>query len=55
MLGPLLFIIYSIEMFDLVENRPYAYADDSTLLAVIPKPEDRPAVAVSLSRDLAWI
>ena len=33
-LGPLLFILYTSEMFELVENRLFAYADDSTLLAV---------------------
>ena len=33
-LGPLLFILYASEMFELVENRLYASADDSTLLAV---------------------
>ena len=31
-LGPLLFILFTSEMFDLVEDRLYAYADDSTLL-----------------------
>ena len=36
-----------------MENRLYAYADDSTLLAVVRKPADRPAVAAS--RDLARI
>ena len=40
-------------MFELVENRLYAYADDSTLLAVVRNPADRPAVAASLNRDLA--
>ena len=45
-------IIYSSKMFKLVENRLFAYVDDSTLLAVIRKPADRPAVAASLSRDL---
>ena len=35
MLGPLLFILYTSEMFELVENRLYAYADDYTLLAVV--------------------
>ena len=33
-LGPLLFFLYTSEMFELVEYRLYAYADDSTLLAV---------------------
>ena len=55
MLGPLLFILHTSEMFELVENRLYAYADDSTLLAVVRKPADGPAVAASLNRDLASI
>ena len=42
---------YTSEMFELVENR--LYADDSTLVAVVRKPADRPAVAASLNRDLA--
>ena len=54
-LGPLLFILYTSEMFELVENRLYANADDSTLLAVVHKPSDRPAVSASFSRDLARI
>ena len=53
--GPLLVILYCSEMFDLKENRLCAYADDSTLLAVVCKPADRPAVATSLNRDLARI
>ena len=54
-LGHLLFILYTSEMFELVENRLYAYADDSTPLAVVRKPADTPAVAASLNRDLARI
>ena len=46
-LGPLLFILYTSEMFELVENRLYSYDDDSTLEAVVRKPADRPAVAAS--------
>ena len=42
-------------MFDQVENRLLAYADDSTLLAVVHMPSDRPAVAASLNRELARI
>ena len=45
-LGPLLFILYASEMFELVENRLYAYADDPTLLAVVRKPADRLAVCL---------
>ena len=52
----LLFILYTSEMFDLVEKRLFAYADNSTLLAVVRKPADRPAVAASHNcRDLARI
>ena len=42
-------------MFELVENRLFAYVDDSILLAVVRKPTDRPAIAASLIRDLARI
>ena len=40
LLGSLLFILYASEMFELVENRQYAHADDFTLLAVVRKPAD---------------
>ena len=46
---------YTSEIFDLVVNKVYGYADDSTLLAVVRKPVDRLAVAASLNRDLARI
>ena len=52
--GPLV-ILYTSEMFELVENRLYAYADDSTLQALVHKPAARPAVAASLNRDFARI
>ena len=42
-------------MFELVENRLFAYADNSTLLAVFCKTADRLAVAASLNMDLACI
>ena len=38
-----------------MEDRLYADADDSTLLTVVLKTADRPAVAVSLNRDFARI
>ena len=50
-----MFSLYTGEMFELVDNRLYAYTDDSTLLAVVRKPADRPAVAASLNGDLARI
>ena len=52
---PLLFILYTSEMFELVENRLFAYSDDSTLLAAVRKLTDRSAVAAYLNRDLARI
>ena len=55
MLGPLLFILYSSKMFELVENRLFNYSDDSTQLAVVCKPGNRPAASGSLNRDLARI
>ena len=36
-------------------ERLFAYADNNTLLAVVGKPADRPAIAESLDRDLARI
>ena len=49
------FILCTSEMFELFENRLFAYAVDSTLLAVVREPADRPAVATSLNRDLTRI
>ena len=54
-LGSPPFIIYTREIFHLVENRLFAYADDSTLLAVVRKPADRPALAAALNMELARI
>ena len=42
-------------MFELFEDRLFPYADDSTLLAVVRKPVDCPAVPASLNGDLARI
>ena len=54
-LGPLLCVLYTSEMFELVDKRLFAYADDSTLLTVVRKLADRSSVAASLHRDLARI
>ena len=48
-----MFILYTSEMLELVENRLYAYADDFTLLVVVPKTTDGPAGAASLCREFA--
>ena len=35
-LGPLLFLLYTSELFSILENKLICYADDSTLMAVVP-------------------
>ena len=51
-LCPLLFLLYTSEHFSILENKLFGHADDSTLIAVVPSPGLRVAVAESLSRDL---
>ena len=51
-LGPLLFLVYTLELFTILGNKLIGYADDSTLMAVVPSPGIRVAVAESLIRDL---
>ena len=37
-LGPLLFLLYTSELFSILENKLIGYADESTLMAVVPSP-----------------
>ena len=46
-LGPLLFLLYTSELFYILGNELIGYADDSTLVAVVPSPDVRVAVAES--------
>ena len=48
-LGPLLFILYTHDMWLGLENMLVSYADDITLLARIPSPNMRSDVAESLN------
>ena len=50
--GPQLFLLYTAELFSIVENKLYSYADDSTLVAVVTSPVERVAVSESMNRDL---
>ena len=50
-LGPLLFFLYTSELFSILENKLISYADDSTLMAVVPSPGVRVTMAESLIRD----
>ena len=54
-LGQLLFLLYTTELFSIVENKLISYANDSTLIAVVPSPGLRVAVAESLCRDLVKV
>ena len=51
-LGQLLFALYTAELFSVVENKLYCYADDSTLVAVMPTPGEKVAVSESMNHDL---
>ena len=37
-LGPLLFLLYTSELFSILENKLIGYFNDSTLMAVVPSP-----------------
>ena len=54
-LVPLLFTLYTHDMWFGIENMLVAYADDATLLAVVPSPNMRSVISESLNRDLAKI
>ena len=50
-LGLQLFLLYTAELFSIMEKKLYGYADDSTLVAVVPSPGERVAVSESMKRD----
>ena len=54
-LGPLLFLLHTSELFSILENKLIGYSDDSTLIAVVPSPGVRVAVTDSLIRDLGRV
>ena len=54
-LGPLLFLLYTSELFSILENKLIGYAVDCTLMAVVPSPGLRVAVAESLISDLGRV
>ena len=54
-LGPLLFLLYTSELFYILENKLIGYADVSTLMAVVPSPGIRVTVAESLISDLGRV
>ena len=54
-LGPLLFILYTSDLFGITDNTLIGYADDSSLLAVCRSPLDRVRVSRSIDCDLEKI
>ena len=54
-LGSFLFLLYTSELFSILENKPIGFADDSTLIAVGPSPGVRVTVAESLNRELVRV
>ena len=54
-LGTLLFPLYTSELFSNLEYKLIGYADDSTLMAIVPSPGVRVAVAESPIRDLGRV
>ena len=54
-LGPLFFLLCTSDFFFILKNKPIGYADDSTLMAVVPSPCVRVTVAESLIRDLGIV
>ncbi len=54
-LEPLLFIIYTFDMWCAVESNMVAYADNTTSYAVIPSPQGRQRIANVLTHDVSRI
>ena len=50
--APLYFLLYTSELFYILENMLIGYADDSTVMTVVPSPGVRVIVAESQIRDL---
>ena len=51
-LGLELFFLYTVEAFSIVKSNLYAFADDFTLVAVVPSPGNRVTVTDSLNCNL---
>ena len=54
-LGPLLLILYTSELFHISTNHNVGYADNTMIYTVIPRQLFRSQVMESLNRDLAAI
>lgn len=54
-LGPLLFLVFINDLFDVVSNNLDVFADDSSLWRIIDTPASRPEAASALNADLQAI
>ena len=54
-LGPLLFILFTSDMWHNIESNMIAYADDTTLFAHVDRADSRTLVANQLNGDLGTI
>ena len=54
-LGPLLFVLYTSQLFHIVNNHMVNHADDTAIYAFIPRPLSRHQVIESLNQDLVAI
>ena len=50
-----MFLLYTSEYFSILENKLVGYADDSTLMAVVPSPGVKVTIAESLISDLGRV
>ena len=54
-LGQLFFLLYTSEHFSVLKKKLFGYADDSTLLSVVPSTGVRVPVAETVNRDLGKV
>ena len=54
-LAPMLFKLYTSQLFHTAGNHIVGYEDDTTIYAVISRPLSRPRVMASLTQDLSPI
>ena len=50
-----MFLLYTSELFSILKSKLIGYADDSTLMAVVPSPGVRVRVAESLICDIGRV
>ena len=51
-LGPLLFILYTADLFSVVSNLLVGYDDDATFISIPQRPANRVAVSNSIQNDI---